>query len=574
MTDSEELKIKAKLKALKEDSRLERQYSITKTVTTIGRHPSNDIKIKSPLISRFHCVLKFQDNSFVITDLKSSNGSFINGKEVTTKTTVRDGDVVKIGDVEFELEYEEAEKSSDKNYDLNKTTKVKLVPRGEGHIAVLSKMAETGFTPIPGADLKKKDFGSLQKAHSRLVILYKLSDILRRTKKTNVLLNKVMNLIFESIPADRGCVLLKTDSRDDLEVVYSYTRDSEVRDTEQISVSKTIVDQAIEERVGIICRDAVVDGRFKGSDSIISNEIRSVLCVPLITKNKILGIVHVDTKESTHAFTEDDLVFLSSICNDLSMSIENIKLTEEKIREERITAIGQTITGLAHTIKNILLLSKGGIELMDKTLEHEGSQSLKEDWELVKRSIKKISTLVKDMLLFAKDREVKIVLCNVNSLIKDMIDSFQEEFNKTSIKIIFKPDKKIKPAKLDGDGLYKCLVDIIVNACEAIDGAEGKIEIETINVEDKTYIIKISDDGPGIEPENLNKIFEPFYSTKGSKGTGLGLSITKKVINDMNGDITVESKVGVGTTFKIQIPFDATLMGYLKEEEENIHEQN
>jgi signal transduction histidine kinase len=270
-------------------------------------------------------------------------------------------------------------------------------------------------------------------------------------------------------------------------------------------------------------------------------------------------VIYVDTKENIQVFTEEDLAFLTSIANELAISIEHLRFRDELISKERVAAIGETITSVAHNVKNMLLLSKGGRDLMDKHIEQGSIESIKECWGVITTGLDKISSLVKDMLDFSRKRKVEYSECDLNEIIRDIAKSFEGELNEKGIQLALNLDTHIQSRQLDSEGLQRAIVNLVVNAIQAISRKDGEISIETELVSSDSISIKVGDNGCGVSQEDENFIFSPFYTTKGTSGTGLGLSITKKNIEEMGGTIEFVSEEDHGTLFIIKLPLMETI---------------
>ncbi|MFH0793192.1 MAG: ATP-binding protein [bacterium] len=535
---------------------LKSEYALDKAEITVGRHPSNDIPVPLESVSRFHAKLEIHKQQHIVTDLRSSNGTYVNGHRIQAPTTLQHGDLLAFGNVEFYFSREPSDlPPTQKGLMGKRESEVALLGEEEGVSTILKTRTSSGTTSIPGIEAEEGiDLESLKKVNSRLITLYQLNDLLRTTSDPEEMLNRVMKLVFKILPADRG-VIMRIVGEDTSSLTPAATRfRDETKTNSKISISKTIVDRCVVEKVAVLSRDAQTDARFAESESIILHNIRSAMCVPLISKNKVLGIFHIDTQESVRAFNEDDLTFFSSIATELSVSLDNLLMTQDIIRSERLAAVGQTITGLAHNIKNILLLTRGGMELMDKCLEKEDFENLTDNWGIVKRGVQRINNLTKDMLDYSRARKVQLKKVHLNQMIEEIAHSFSEEFEKKNVKATLDLDPAIPERLLDEDGLYKTLMNLLVNSLEAMTGPNSEIIIRTALKPDEGILLTFQDNGTGISKENLLKIFMPFFSTKGSKGTGLGLPMSKKVVEDMGGTISVDSVEGEGTTFTINLP--------------------
>lgn len=547
-----EIEEKAYLRVIHRSDDLPEEFVIDKVITTIGRHPANDVCLPFSSVSRFHSRIEEHEGQFHIIDRNSSNGTYVNGRRIT-ESVLNDGDILIFGSVELQFTLESlAEKV--KRGEEGETTEVEVITTETQYTTTIRSQMNVEATPLPGAEAELLDRDTLIKAHSRLATLYKLSDILRSVGDEQEMLRRVLNLIFDVLPADRGAILLSTDDKENpLRAAVVKQRHALVP-PQEIPVSKTIIERCMSERIAILSRDALTDKRFGQADSIVEHDIRSTMCVPLIVQNKVIGIVHVDTKEFVRAFSEEDLAFLTSLANELAVSIEHLRLREEIISKERLVAIGETITGIAHNIKNMLLVSKGGCDLMDRSIARNSLESVKESWGIIKSGLDKISAMVHDMLEFSRRRQVIYKECNINDTITHLAHSLSDELKKKNIQVKLEFDPKIKSTSLNEDGLHKALLNLIVNAIEAIQHSDGEITLKTHLLPDNSFMIKIGDNGSGIPQKDLPKIFHPFFTTKGAMGIGLGLPITKKIIEEMGGRITVESEVNKGTTFTLILP--------------------
>jgi len=538
-------------------------FELKKRVTTVGRHPNNDISLLLESVSRFHSRLEQTEAGFVVQDLNSSNGTYVNGERLASPCHLTEGDVITFGRADFKFSMYSPEERKRRGEDSTAsgvrtsahTSSVNIVGgEADSSATILATQMKIESTPLPGSDLLpgRQDMVSLRKANDRLLTMYKLSEVIRSSLTREEVLAHVLELIFEVLPADRGVIMLHDGSPDNM-VPPAVRYRTQGDDHEEVTISRTIIQKCVEERVAILSRDAKFDSRFNASESIVANEIRSAMCVPLISQHDLLGILFVDTSESVRAFTEDDLAFIVSISNDIAMTLHNLILAEENIKNERLAAVGQTIAGLAHNIKNILQLAKGGIELMDGAINKKAANEVEAYWPVVRRGIDRMQTLTQEMLDYSRQTKPELRDSSVNEVIEDTVRSFQQDRMDPGVEMQVKLDAEVPMRKLDPDGLMKSLLNLISNAVDAFDGAGGKILVSTLCEKDVVQV-RVADNGKGIPREKKQKIFAPFFTTKGSKGTGLGLSMTKKYIEDMGGTIAVESEEGRGTMFTISFP--------------------
>ncbi len=241
--------------------------------------------------------------------------------------------------------------------------------------------------------------------------------------------------------------------------------------------------------------------------------------------------------------------------------ITKVKELEKQIQQsDKLALIGQIAAGIAHEIGTPLNVISGNAEYI--MMEMGEDNRYKEELETIISQAERIANLIKQLLEFARPRKANYTKANVNVEIFHVVELLKHQFEKSNIKLNLNLSKDIPPIYADCSQIHQVFLNIIVNAIHAIN-ENGLIEIETF-ARDGYVNIKFKDNGVGILPEHLDKIFEPFFTTKeAGKGTGLGLAVSKRIIDEHNGKIGVESTPGVGTTFTVKIPVYVT-----KEDEE------
>jgi PAS domain S-box-containing protein len=234
------------------------------------------------------------------------------------------------------------------------------------------------------------------------------------------------------------------------------------------------------------------------------------------------------------------------------------RLERELIENERLSATGQAVTGMAHYIKNILNGLQGGVYVVNIGLKKNKSDLLSKGWAMVQNNIGKISDLVMNMLVYSKEREPDCENCSPNDIAEEVYGLVQEKATQSKVKLIKDFDLSMNQCYLDPSGLHRSLLNLVTNAIDACihDPHEDKdwsVVIRT-RKEDDGVRIDVVDNGVGMTKEVQDKLFERFFSTKGSKGTGLGLLVTRKIIDEHGGAISVESEPAKGTTFSLRFP--------------------
>jgi PAS domain S-box-containing protein len=244
---------------------------------------------------------------------------------------------------------------------------------------------------------------------------------------------------------------------------------------------------------------------------------------------------------------------------EMSTDITATKILEhEKLEAERLAVVGQTVAGLAHGIKNVLMGLEGGIYVVRSGMRRNDTDRLLQGWRMVEENIVRISAFVKEFLDFAKGRPTKGTVVNPNQVAVKVIELFRDTAKLAHIDLQAHLDPSVAPACLDEDGIHTCLANLISNALDAcqvsVRQGGGHVVLATRD-EDDTLIFEVSDDGIGMDSEIRRKVFTNFFSTKGSeKGTGLGLLTTRKIVQQHGGSVSFDSTEGVGSVFRLKFP--------------------
>ncbi len=242
---------------------------------------------------------------------------------------------------------------------------------------------------------------------------------------------------------------------------------------------------------------------------------------------------------------------------EISSDITDLKnLEEEMIEAERLAAVGQTVAGLAHSVKNILMGLEGGKYIVSLGLKKNDKSLIAQGWEMLERNFDKTTQLVKDFLSFAKGRMPAARMIDPNALVEEIVDLYHEVAKNAGIELRSSLDPKIGKVPLDPDGIHTCLTNLVSNAIDACQMSEKKnrwVEIRTRR-QPGTLVFEVADNGEGMDYEIKKKIFTTFFTTKGGEGTGLGLLTTRKIVQEHGGKIVVNSRRGEGARFRIELP--------------------
>lgn len=378
-------------------------------------------------------------------------------------------------------------------------------------------------------------------------------------------LNTIITLTVRVMKAQQGSILLFDEHRDCLQMLATFGLPREIVEKGYIPRKGSIAEYVIENRQPLILNDRVQGERFKGIED--QRRIVSALCVPLMVSGHVLGTINLNRTEPLPGpFRDEDLDTMAILASQAAIAIENSRLHEANLRSERLAAIGQTVAGISHCIKNVLTGVRGGVSLIDMARQSEDWNLTAQGSDILRRNLDRLSSIVLDMLDFSKERKPNKQAVNLPTLIEDLVTSTSSEGRLKGITIENRTDPQVLTLQADAQQIYRCLLNLVQNAMDATP-KKGMVWIGTERTTsrpaldrlgDKTargaIILRVGDTGPGIDEQTRRNIFDPFFSTKGSKGTGLGLAVTRKIISEHGGSIEVESPPDHPTVFAIYLP--------------------
>ena len=235
-----------------------------------------------------------------------------------------------------------------------------------------------------------------------------------------------------------------------------------------------------------------------------------------------------------------------------------VNITSVKEMQKQLVLLGQTIAGMAHSIKNIMMGLDGGIYVVNRGLEAENQEEVKEGWDMVHLNFEKISTLVKDILYCSKEREPELQSVDANEVVREVHDLYRDTAKSFHIELELELDEGLGESVVDPSGLHTVLTNLVSNAMDAckVDlwKDSHRVKVKTRRGADGSTILEISDNGVGMDQELKDRAFEDFFTSKGNLGTGLGLMVTQKVVREHGGSISFDSSPGKGTTFTVVFP--------------------
>jgi signal transduction histidine kinase len=278
-----------------------------------------------------------------------------------------------------------------------------------------------------------------------------------------------------------------------------------------------------------------------------------------------VGVIYLDTltpadqvllEGHVDKFHDEHLKLMIAIAHQAALAVEDTTYYSAMVQAERMAAIGQTIATLSHHVKNILQGVRGASYLIEQGLEQHNEEVVRKGWKMVERNQEKIYNLVMDMLSFSKEREPELAPANLNEVVRDVVELVQPRAQEARVGLTVQLAADLPTATFDADGLHRAVLNIVINALEACEGVEGaQVGVATAYDAVRSVLqVSVADNGAGIAPEDLDRLFTMFFSRKGGRGTGLGLAVSHKIVREHGGEIRVSSQAGQGSRFVLEVP--------------------
>ena len=531
------------------------RYELVDAVIGIGRGSQNVICLTDSEVSRDHAHLIRDGESWTIRDLGSSNGTFVNGQGAETKK-LKPGDHIQLGRTILVL--------SSNNAPPPKPQNVDFVDHPEQADATRS-VGSMGHEPDAMLGRALADWTVSRRAAANLRILYQIGEeITRPTPRLEELLQKLLEITLPAVGADRGCMLVADTKTDRIEPRVVVRRPG-LPAAERFPVSRSIVQYVIQNGVAVRTSDARHDDRFNAAESILQSGIREALCAPMFGRFELLGVLYVDittsgpewsARSGVSRFDDDHLALLAAVARQAASAVESFRYRQALIESERLAAIGHTTAVLSHHIKNILQGIRGGSYLIDLGLKDTNTTMIQKGWRIVERNQDRIYRLVMDMLTYSKERNPVLAPDQLNTQAGDVCDLMQKQAEETGINLARDFAADIPVSDFDSEAIHRAVLNLVVNAMEAVDGVENpQVTVTTrYDRQAEKLILEVADNGPGVPPEERDRIFKAFESTKGSHGTGLGLAVSRKIMLEHGGDLTVQPRPEGGSLFRMSWP--------------------
>ncbi|HYO08157.1 MAG TPA: ATP-binding protein [Tepidisphaeraceae bacterium] len=571
-----------------------RRFDLPDVPTLVGRE-SRQLPLGDNTVSRRHAELVPGDDGWMLRDLGSSNGTYINGQRVTNRYVLKLGDQIRVGRTLMVFGAQPGVNRA-RGGDVALTGEEAGLDASIMHTVPSNDDSMVLAVPEPAAA-----------AMTNLKILYQLGAALGSSFDIDQVLEVVMDLVFEHVKADRGIIMLLDEKTN--EVVPKVVRTREDREAkrqrekeaaeaaeaegekipvtasgngdgaptgagaagsarvnlppgEKIHASRTIINHVVNNGEGVLSSNAMTDKLFSKSKSVHAMSIRSALCVPIKARkldgkggDEVLGVIYIDSSAKNYTYAPDQLRLLTAIGLQAGLAIQNAKLYQQGLQAERLAAIGETTAALSHSIKNILQALRGGADVVEMGIRASNLVQVGKGWRIAERNLQKIYNLTMNLLAYSKQREPRLELMNPRVLVNDCVELIAPMANEKGVMVVADIDKDHPAVPIDPDGMHQVLMNLLSNALDAVEPQRGLIRVVgRYEPDTRSAVLEVIDNGVGVAPPMMKHMFELFHSTKGNRGTGLGLAVAKKIVDEHDGAITVKSAPGEGTSFTVRLP--------------------
>ena len=300
------------------------------------------------------------------------------------------------------------------------------------------------------------------------------------------------------------------------------------------------------------------------SERVESKDVIAFWCIPIIVEENVIGTLTID-KASDEFSAEDDRRLLTIIASIIAQRVKIQQIIDALVESERMATLGRLVRTIAHEVRNPL----GSIRLGTQLLQHSdiefGSQvgtssendqlsqnEINEYTGIIIKEVDRLNRFIEQLLTFSKPTMEVVKQSDIHQLLDNSLAICRPELELRAITVITQYSD-CPEVNVNEDGITQVLLNLFYNAIEAMD-TEGVLTIQTEYVPETGIVhVRVQDDGPGISPEDIPMLFDPFYTTK-QKGTGLGLYISQKILAEHRGNIEVDANLEVGTAFVMSLP--------------------
>ena len=395
--------------------------------------------------------------------------------------------------------------------------------------------------------------------NKELMTLNQLVNLLSKATRLSEYAEQIVTMIMQTLPANAVAFYVGEFGNDGFILKASQGLPAHFGDKgENVLQVDRVLDSDIEAGRNIVF-DSLDEVESELAEILRHEGLSSAILVPISNKQTVRGLLLVCAR-GLRRWPEEQRSLLSTMGRQISLVCENLELIQERVRSARFAAMGQAISDVGHTVKNLIAGMEASTFMLDHAIEEQEMAKVPQLLSVLKDVTERISTFMSDLLSFSKVEQLNIQTTSVRDVFGELLTlhGHQADSENTSLHTSVSNGEIV--AKLDRKAIVGALSNLIVNSLHAVKQnhsngmtVRGSIIVEA-EATDEHLTIRVQDNGCGIEPDQQERIWETFYTTKGSRGTGLGLSLVRRVIEQHGGRISVSSTRGKGTAFNILLP--------------------
>ena len=556
----------------------ERIIPIVSHRTVIGRQPECDVVLESLSVSRHHAALVEVHGKHFIEDLKSKNGTFVNGVLVAEITELHDADVIDICDEILSFHTDEPETvlippAPETWASRTQDTRSTPLPLNATSIDTYAALDDSQPEPEVVATLDPsfdQSTGTLSASLPEKVhIVMELSQSICSELRLADVQSRAVNGLLKIFPqADVAALLSEDSSTGDLQVVAVQSRYKDRGGEPPTMASRTVAYRAIKSETAILSADAVADARFDGADSVHRPRLGSTMCVPLISRQRnVLGAIQVAAVRSKNLFSKEDLAIMVTIASQVTLAVENARLHEEVVmqrdlatqRTQALKRSNEDLERFGYTISHDLQAPIRAIRFqcgeLQKLLQNDPKSDASQRCDQIQNNALRLKTLIRDLLEYSRVSSCNAAFneTDTNEVLQNALENLELEIRESGAQITY---ADLPHTFGDWGQLVRLFQNLIHNAIKFCSGRTPVVHVEAQREEDAD-VFSVRDNGIGISGTQFERVFEIFerlHTQEEFPGTGAGLAIAQRIVERHGGRIWIESEEGKGSTFFFRIP--------------------
>ena len=415
-------------------------------------------------------------------------------------------------------------------------------------------------------ELKMKDPGDERRRELETILRF--TALINSSLRIEDVLNYAMKWAEEFIDAEASTVYELDEENSELFIRIARGEKKEFVERIKFELGQGISGHVVQTGQPMVIQDVRKEKRFSPKfDRITGFRTRSMICVPLILRGKTIGALQVLNKKSGDLFTQIDVELLTSMSQQIAVAMENAKLyrrlekkfelnarelktaQDKLILSERLVAMSHLVQGVAHEIRNPVTTIGGFARRIKKILKRD--PEVDKYLNVILEESERLESLVTQVHEYTSVLAATLAMDDIRATLHDVVNKFEPIAQQQGVTLVTKIDESLPLTRMASSQIMTALSNIMENALEAMPNG-GELVLEATQRNSQLFI-KILDTGHGIRQEYLNSVYDPFFSSK-THGAGLGLAVVYQIVKNHDGEITIQSQEGKGTSVTIQLP--------------------